>query len=412
MYSVKSGYWDKTQRRVLVYSVLLLIFACKDFKIMVDAFNSPSHNHRHRISNGNRNVFPTRKGHSNLRNIRKNEELKTSNLDNLLGWDLQEDWLLSDQVPLFTMNATSRIDTVGEAMQERTVTFWTQLKHSTPILSVRSEDDLESRYRLLLQREMDEANKKCHVNDEKKGKKKMMTPCGKSPELLTKWWIENRSYTDDHRYGNMMVGGILLNGSRIWFPLSKAGTLNGNRLYHLDYLQKDTYEEWNYAESIGGQIYELGIRCKVHASEKNFAVTSMSSTAHKDIVPWLSSRTQSISAIFVASILSALVAFSTDPLNRSSLLTTSQATQTPIVVNVQSSRQSSLLPLTAPSSTQMASDVTELSISAQRARQELKVERDKMTVERVQDRLKMDELKLKELIKEENKQEAIKYGFL
>ena len=54
--------------------------------------------------------------------------------------------------------------------------------------------------------------------------------CGSSPELLTNWWMEEHSSSSGINLsgGAMMMGGELLNGSRIWFPLSQTGTLAGS----------------------------------------------------------------------------------------------------------------------------------------------------------------------------------------
>jgi len=56
-------------------------------------------------------------------------------------------------------------------------------------------------------------------------------------------------------------------------------------------------------------------------------------------------------------------------------------------------------------------DRTDMTIKEQRAMQELRVERDKMILQSTQGKLQMDEFKLKELVKEENRLEAISYGF-
>ena len=123
-----------------------------------------------------------------------------------------------------------------------------------------------------------------------------------------------------------------------------------------------------------------------------------------------------------------MIAFSSDPLHTHTAAANTVAQspdQTVIVVSPKISEQiakstqngGSLL---GPSSSMISSPSTEaaaaidkndLSIGAQRARQELKVERDKMTISRVQERLKMDESRLKELQREESRQEAVKYGF-
>jgi hypothetical protein len=292
-------------------------------------------------------------------------------------------------------------------------TFWTQLKHATPLLSYRTEEELENRYRVL--HELEEMGKLGH--NLKSGSNGRMIQSGKSPELLTDWWIENHSNSD--RGGATMMGGILLNGSRIWFPLSQAGTLQGTNQWDrcCDDKEGANSEQWNYAVAMGGNIYELGMPRQQHQTP-NIDSTSKSiddSKLSSNVVPWLSSRNGSMFAIFTASVLSAVIAFGGDPLHRSTNLAATHCTRTPVVLDIQSSQLPSSSPSTMlrdVSSSQGIIDVNELSLSAQRARQELKVERDKMTMTKIQDRLKLDELKLKELRNEENRQDAIKYGFL
>jgi hypothetical protein len=397
--------------RNIIAFVFVVIFV-DDTISLANAFNSFCHH-------------PSSKGKATLPAFRRNphslgiSNVEPTNLDfnDVDSWELQEDWLLMDQVPLFTVHATSRVQTIGGMMHERgdhsSATFWTQLRHSTPLLSYKNEEELENRYRVLRQRQFDEEESNTnYVTGEKGMGGKNMIQCGKSPELLTEWWTEKYSHADDHGAGAMMMGGELLNGSRIWFPLSQAGTLQGNHLRSLDDWHGDDHEQWNYAEAMGGHVYELCIPRRHHTTKKDTTRKSIDISAiNSEIVPWLSSRNGSIFAIFTASILSAAIAFSADPLRQATGTSAAQITPTPITIIVQRSRLPSSSPTSICPYTNGATDITEMSLSAQRAHQELKVEREKTTVQHVQDRLKLDELKLKDLIKEENRQEAIKYGF-
>jgi len=114
------------------------------------------------------------------------------------------------------------------------VTFWTQLRQSTPLLSYRTEEELECRYRKILQDQGARENKDMDGNSSTsrsriRSKSKAYS-CGSSPELLTNWWMEEHSSSSgiNPSAGAMMMGGELLNGSRIWFPLSQTGTLAGS----------------------------------------------------------------------------------------------------------------------------------------------------------------------------------------
>ena len=63
-----------------------------------------------------------------------------------------------------------------------------------------------------------------------------------------------------------------------------------------------------------------------------------------------------------------------------------------------------------PSSSSSSSKI-QLTVNEQRARAELKVGRDKRSLVLMQERLEVDELKLKELQKEESRLEAAEWGF-
>eukprot|EP01083_Nonionella_stella_P269685 912700_1 len=305
--------------------------------------------------------------------------------------------------------------------------------------------------------------------------------CGSSPELLTNWWMEEHSSSSGNVAigGAMMMGGELLNGSRIWFPLSQTGTLAGSTRpswSHILYSDAASStsphgtrgrgrgailgnashsQQLNYAEAIGGNIYELGMPA-VSSTDHSHAAGSNSETGKEMNIfdqisgavsfrartprntlsqgttdtPWLSSCSGSMFAILTASLLSAAIAFHSDPLQhsnkysnvpipsasnppamivhveRSQLSSSLQRSSSPVIV----SRGSSTATTTNPGSAGSAGaiEVTDLSIGAQRARQELRVERDKTTIVRIQDRLKMDEQKLAELRIEELRNQGLK----
>mmetsp|Transcript_13125 Transcript_13125/g.19151 ORF Transcript_13125/g.19151 Transcript_13125/m.19151 type:complete len:98 (+) Transcript_13125:414-707(+) len=90
---------------------------------------------------------------------------------------------------------------------------------------------------------------------------------------------------------------------------------------------------------------------------------------------------------------------------RSQVPSSLQKSSSPVIVSGSSSSTS-----TNPGSTASygAIEATDLSVGAQRARQELRVERNKITIVRIKDRLKMDEQKLAELRVEELKSQGLK----
>lgn len=355
-------------------------------------------------------------------------EIHESNNDK---WDLEEDWMLQDQVPLFTVKSSSNIHFVDSSASRRggnVVTFWTQLRHSTPILSYRTEEELETRYRALYDLRT-VANENIHRHN--------IPSCGPSPELLTDWWVDESSNVGKSGTGTVMLGGALLNGSKVWFPLHLAGTLSNqpwshlgpgadheiSSLSHLPFSSTfghvDQTSQLDFAEAVGGNIYELGVpRRSADIRQEVIEGRQQYDRNGNPIVPWLSSRSGSIFSIVTASILSALIAFGSDPLHQFQPSSASAVGNNPttIVIQPASTSASTISPpkamtTTSPLVSAGSTDVNEMSIGAQRARQELRVERDKITIKRIQDKLKLDEKKLQELQKEENRLESAKFGF-
>jgi len=353
-------------------------------------------------------------------------EQESNNSADDTGWDMKEDWMLQDQVALFTVvsSGSSSISHHGRGKDSpnTAVTFWTQLRHSTPLLSHRSEKDLENRYKILYDQNRSSRNENSNNNDNNSGKAatKEMVQCGPSPEFLTDWWMEEYSSSPRDGSGTVMVGGALMNGRNIWFPLKHAGELFGaRRESNNDYAGEGSNAKYfNYAEAIGGFIYELGTPRAQHSNaiESNLHIKQTDvdrKSSSSSMMNWLwISRNSAVISIIAASVLSALIAFSSDPLQHQSM-TCPYETQVannnpspPITVVLYGKRSE------VPSSSGTgATELVELSTSAQRARQELRVERDKMTISRIQDKLKLDELKLKELQQEEMRLEANEYGF-
>ena len=351
-------------------------------------------------------------------------------------WDLDEDWILIDQVPLFTVHSSRKRSNTA-------VTFWTQLRHSVPQLSCRSEEELEKRYRILYDQNVKLLTKEYanHDIDSLVVKKtrittKEMIQGGASPEFLTDWWMEEHSHSSsssttsgDGGIRTMMVGGALMNGRKIWFPLNYAGKLYGISNHDGDDDDRK-YEtpSFDYAEAIGGSIYELGTQRKITSKQGGTQLNVISdkiAPSPSVVQPWSLSKYGSIFAAVISSIaVSALVVFSLfldPPLIHHQISSSSQdvngnSIPTGVVVNDQRSQ----LPLpsssSSPSSTAISSagastEANELSISGQRARQELRIERDRKTIARIQEKLKFDETKLQELQKEETREQAIEYGF-
>jgi len=370
-----------------------------------------------------------------IENQKKKKEGKILIEDSSNDWDLQDDWLLIDQVQLFTVTSTTTEAASRNHQQTKPIkknTFWAQLRHSSPILSKHTEDDLKARYKFLKQEKR---------QIETKNEDKMITTSQKiiqnweSPELLTHWWIEthtsssvslqNNVHEDDLKSSNihpiMMMGGILSNGSKICFPLSHTGTLLGNHQWCDDL----NNQNWDYAVTIGGQIYELGMqRDGISAIDPlSSASSEISRTiqSFKDSlkIPKLSGSLKPygyIMAILAASFLSAMVVLPKDPNQQQPSTSFVISDQAPTNIVMKPPELQISVPSIPPHSTSSQTEIlnmdrTDMTIKEQRAMQELRVERDKMILQSTQGKLQMDEFKLKELVKEENRLEAISYGF-
>jgi len=251
------------------------------------------------------------------------------------------------------------------------------------------------------------------------------------------------------------MGGTLPNGSQIWFPLKCAGTLgeeDPNRTFSSSAEQgitKDVLDDCyisafitlhtsSYAESTADVVYELGFpRCeanKVHGPRSGIsrrstatptptptvgskqvgahdasvdhhhqegAATALGEQLDKLRHEFVSKATQNAGVILATSTLSACVALGYvggQPSSSSSSVVHDRE------ANIVATNQNK------PSSSSSSSKI-QLTVNEQRARAELKVGRDKRSLVLMQERLKEDELKLKELQKEESRLEAAEWGF-
>uniref|UniRef100_A0A7S3PW96 Uncharacterized protein n=1 Tax=Chaetoceros debilis TaxID=122233 RepID=A0A7S3PW96_9STRA len=467
------------------YSWAITLFLCAVRIGTINSWTASTHGHLLQARRQNKKLMPSldtrRISHRMSRlQVKNNNERAIQNAklqakDTSDEWILEEDWMLQDQVPQFTISSSSRIfrlcggtssDTVKSTEEKslHRVTFWTQLRHSSPLLSQKTEDQLEKRYRVLYNQNWHDVND-VQNNFMTKGKQRMIIPCGSSPELLTDWCIVDTPSTDvgantgtgKRTEVTMMMGGKLMNGSNIWFPLNQCGTLAGHQFLQLDHHHKSLHrdEVLDYAESMGGNIYELGMpvspstSAQIAPGSNNIYHEHIRSTSTHEAhpasswrskwnrandaalrersasslqnanrsnhpeqhAPLVSAQNANIVSIITASVISAVIAFSSYPLH-SQLVAQSTVSAQPGATVIVQAQTLEAPPLPPPSIKYRESDGNELSISAQRARQELRVERDRITIMKIEERMKMDENKLKELKKEENRLEAIKYGYL
>jgi len=333
-------------------------------------------------------------------------------------WDLRMDWALQDAVARYT---------VGSG--ETPATFWTQLRHSTPDLSNRSEDELEERYRALLDRQ--KLGRK--EGNENTAEETKLVPCGSSPILLSEWWVSSSPSTGA-AVGTAMMGGVLPNGSRIWFPLECTGTLGDDPKAISSSSAPTSFTMYSYAESIGGIVYELGAPAPNQQQQllhqlqpQNEILFGEDSLASRGVIDGdgdladrvsrfavgslsaVGKHAKTILPVIVASTLSASLTLGyIDGIRSTSSYFAQHPQQHQIVRSSKPSYGAVEMYYTSSGG---GTSNTELSISEQRARQELKVGRDKRSMVMLQERLRKDETRLKELRTEESQLEAKEWGF-
>jgi len=327
-------------------------------------------------------------------------------------WSKKAEWALVDIVPKYTVYSTSTEGSV--------VTFWTQLLHSTmEIQSKRSEMEAWRRYKELCN---DMRYKKDTENKE-------LQPAGPSPSLLQDWRIMDGEKT-------IFIGGTLSeNGNRIWFPLQSIGRLANDPMGELMMndstswsLLNPTSLEGGYAEASGGTIYELGYAAKALTStttnpirndfQMETATTIKEEGKSKQLMDKLNSMLSgqnssniegavaTISAVLATSILSLYIgfgmgagtAFSSGANVARTTLPPSSLPKAVIVLKTlpPSSSSTSTSTSTSASTTMVGPSATEL-----RARQETRVLRERRLIDNVSRRLEVDEMKLVDLMKQE-----------
>jgi hypothetical protein len=348
--------------------------------------------------------------------------------DDIDEWDLREDWALQDSVPRYTVG-------------KEAVTFWTQLRHSTPELARRTEAELEQRY------------KEWYSSAEDS----LLVECGHSPMLLSDWRVSTAAPLPSSKTSTVttpsttMMSGSLPNGSQIWFPLKMAGTIGDDPMSCAASpkapITQDTLDDCfisasmtmhtsSYAESTGGIVYELGApRCEAHRVYDNTSASldasmgllaapvEAANTHHqttpdtmfghldrlqKNFVSEASRNIGTLSTVVAASTMSACLALG---------YANGHMGTTPSTPSVTQNRQGDVVAAATPSRgtpvyyTRGATEMPELTVAEKRARAELKVGRDKRSLVLMQDRLQKDEAQLKELQKEEYRLEAAEWGF-
>jgi len=369
--------------------------------------------------------------------VTNNDDDDDDDNDNDNGWDLRQDWALQDAVPRYTVGRTM----ISSSEASLGATFWTQLRHSTPALATNTETDLEKRYSVLQQRQQQQLEKtksSATTNDIQVPK---LIQSGSSPTLLSDWWISASSSSassitspTSSMISTTMISGILESGSKIWFPLQCAGTV-GDQPITSDSISQDTLDDFfisssmtlhtsSYAISMGGMVYELGKpqrqqqQQQIILGESHDSTNSIGTGDHDTIIlinqlKKMTNATTSIItknagmflSIIAASTISACItagyvtAIKTTADNTAY---TRNANQNQIVAITKSSSSSTSAAKYTRGTTENRGTVPQYTVSEQRARQELRVGRDKRHMVLLQDKLDRDEVKLTELRQEES----------
>jgi len=277
-------------------------------------------------------------------------------------WTLDLDWILQDAVPHYTV-------VPGSNIQQR-VTFWNQLKHAIPEFKGRSDEELEHRYRSLNTPNI-----------------KQSLMCGPAPPILTDWWVDD---------SKNMMGGLSSNGSTIWFYTKGGGRLGTEHNNQFSRNRKvSIHAPGGFVEASDGLIYELGPNML-----SSTAATPESGIVESQMLVDTHARKMVLLGITVSSVLSAILAFSVGQ-QMALYASTTASHHTSNTVTIVARERSSPSRKAGP----------EVSIQEQRARQELKILREKRAMATLQEKVQRDEVKLSELQKEETRQEGAELGF-
>jgi len=277
-------------------------------------------------------------------------------------WTTKHEWLLQDAVPRYTI-----------ANGKHTATLWAQLQQETPEFQSFTLEQLEKRQRAL----------------EKLSRTSFKS--GPSAEVLNNWFVENNT---------ILRGTVSGCSGSIWMIIHRGGNLG----LGASSSNPELYSAGGYIEASDHKIYELG----------NAAVNRQTTIVQEDQLQIKlehaakETRKSILLAITLSSVLSGILAFNIGEqmASYSQSIAHSKTTQV-IIIKKPSSLEPCTRTLEERSFTQSRTiSNPEISISEQRARQELRVLREKRANENLQDRIQQDEQKLSELQREETRLEG------
>lgn len=333
-------------------------------------------------------------------------------------WTMEEDWVLLDNLPLFTVSSKTE-----------TKTFWTQLWSANAIhFSTKQPEDL---YRRVLELEGERSltlkrqeTKLQNVQKNRDQQSQSLT-FGASPPVLENWKIDLNA-NNNRVVGQVVTKGVI--GRRtIWFDYHVIGRLEGDPF--ADTFSSDvSLFPGGYIEAAGGRVYELGQPISLHECGKEetnnlsnkLEKTNVDPGRGNDELPtisrwWLPGSTATISALVSSTILSACIGYGAGL----SMIqdgtyhhqTTSQSSRMPTVETVLTSPSQNGIKMPPQlSSSKVAAAATKSStisnnsypdqkpsIEEIRTRTQYKILREERLLKNISQRLELDKQNLKQL---------------
>jgi len=329
-------------------------------------------------------------------------------------WTMEEDWVLIDNLPLFTVSSTAE-----------TRTFWTQLWSANGILfSTKQPEDLYRRaLELKEQRAVSsrlERQEKKLQNAEKNNNPQQSQSSltfGASPPVLENWKI------DLEANDNRVVGRVGMKDSTgqrtIWFHYHVIGRLEGDPFADQSSSAVSLFPG-GYIEAVGGRVYELGQPMSLNEwgkettnimfnnkQEKIDANTVRKNNDESSTISpwWLPGSTAAVSALVSSTILSACIGYSAGlsivPDGSHHYQATSPITPT---MMLNSSSKAAAAGTKAPTISDSSYQLP--SIEERRASTQYKVLREERLVKKISQRLEIDKQNLKQLEEQEQQQQS------
>ena len=330
-------------------------------------------------------------------------------------WTMEEDWVLIDNLPLFT---------VSSAVETRT--FWTQLWSANGILfSTKQPEDLyrravELKEQRAVRRKLERQETKLQNTEKKNDPRQSQSSLtfGASPPVLENW------KTDLESNDNRVVGQVGMKDSTgqrtIWFHYHVIGRLEGDPFADQSSSAVSLFPG-GYIEAVGGRVYELGqpmalnewgkettnimFNNKQEKIDANTAVRDNNDESSTISPWWLPGSTAAVSALVSSTILSACIGYSAGLSIVQDGSHHYQATS-PTTPTMMLNSSSKAAAAGTKSSTISDSSYQLPSLEERRASTQYRVLREERLVKKISQRLEIDKQKLKQFEEQEQQQSS------